>query len=252
MRIAAVVLVASIVAASAGFGQEEPIPPPRRTKAPKVGLFVGYTPGWLWVDVKDVNQFLSGTGAAPLSESGIWMNGGAGAIYILVVPNLRVGGMGMGGSISSSAVDILTGVRRDVDMSVGVGGVTVEYVVTLMPRLDVAFGTMVGWGGIDLTLRTDKGGPSTWSGEKDWFANWPGNTNTNMTRTLTGSFFTLVPAVNIEYAVLGWFALRVGASYVAMMAPSWQVDGKYDLVGVPAGVKGNGFMVNAGLLLGTF
>ena len=247
-----VLCIAAIIGVTATLAQEEPIPPPRRVKAPKVGLFGGYTPAWLNVDVTEVNTFLQGTGAGSLSDGGIFMNGGAGAIYILVVPNLRVGGMGMGGGISSSQLDPATNIRRDVEMSVGLGGVTVEYVVNIVPRLDVAFGTMIGWGGVDLTLRADSGGSNTWTGESTWFRDWPRGPWTNSTRTLSGSYFALVPAVNVEYAVLGWLALRVGASYTAMLFPSWQVDGKYDLLNVPDGVNGNGFMINGGILVGTF
>ena len=46
--------------------------------------------------------------------------------------------------------------------------------------------------------------------------------------------------------------MRVGASYVAMLAPSWSLDGEYDLAGVPGSVKGNGLMLQAGIFVGTF
>jgi hypothetical protein len=37
-----------------------------------------------------------------------------------------------------------------------------------------------------------------------------------------------------------------------MASPSWQVDDKYDLLGVPSKISGKGFMINAGLFVGTF
>jgi hypothetical protein len=61
-----------------------------------------------------------------------------------------------------------------------------------------------------------------------------------------------VPAVNIEYGILGWLGVRLGASYVGMSAPSWTVDDQYDLLGVPSKVSGKGFMVNMGIFIGTF
>ena len=73
-----------------------------------------------------------------------------------------------------------------------------------------------------------------------------------MTRILTGSFYIFIPSVAFEYAITGWLAVRVGASYVAMVAPTWKVDANYDLLGVPSNVNGNGFMANLGLLIGTF
>lgn len=236
--------------------QEEPIPP-RRTKAPKVGLFAGYTPGMLFFDVAPINDFLRGTGAAPFGDEAMFMQGGAGALYILIVPNVRVGFMAMGGSRTSTTVDIATSIRQDVDVNISFGGFTVEYVWTIIPKLDVAVGTMIGWGGMELTLRKQRpGAGATWESEKGVFTSWPGQAGTDgmttLTRDLSGSYFTLVPALNVEYAISGWIGVRLGASYVAMMAPSWSLDGEYDLAGVPSSVKGNGFMLHAGIFIGTF
>jgi len=252
MRLQRMVVVALVLA----FGltsvraQEPPIPP-RRGAAPKVGLFVGFTPSWLKVDVAPVNEFLTGTGAQPLKDNGIFMFGGAGAIYILVVKNFRVGGMGLSGSISSSGVDA-SGLRRDVDFGVGLGGLTFEYVVPIVRRLDLSFGTMVGWGSTTITLRQYAGGNHTWNSEQSLYGSWPPSSTISTERTLSGSFLTFVPGVSVEYAVLGWLAFRLGASYNLMLAPSWRVDGEYDLSGVPSSVKGNGFMINAGAFIGTF
>ena len=62
-------------------------------------------------------------------------------------------------------------------------------------------------------------------GEQDLLSSGLGAPGNNLTRTLSGSFFVYVPSVCFEYAVLNWMALRVGASYVGMAAPSWKVDG---------------------------
>jgi hypothetical protein len=230
--------------------QEEPIPP-KRARAAKVGLFAGFTPGWLSVNVNPINDFLVSGKGAPLKDQGVFMYGGAGSVYILVVPNLRVGGVGMSGSSSSVSIDP-QGVRRDAKLNVGFGGVTVEYVFTLMDRMDLALGTMLGTGGIDITLRHDVGGNDTWDGEGKLWSSWPNGAPTNTSRTLSGSFYVVVPSVSVEYALLGYLAVRIGASYVEMFAPTWKVDENHDLVGVPSDVTGRGFMIHAGILVGTF
>jgi hypothetical protein len=234
------------------LAQEEPIPP-RRTKLAKVGLFGGFTPGVLCADMKPINDYLKGAGAAPVGENGIFMYGGGGAIYIMLLPNVRVGGVGMSGSLSSSAM--AGTVRKDADISVGFGGVTFEYVINLAPRFDVAFGTMIGGGGIDITLRQDVGGNKTWF--QEWSSFGSGNYETagqvnNVEREMSGSFLVLIPSVNFEYALTGWLGVRLGASYVSMSAPSWSLDATHDLVGVPSAISGKGFMINAGLFLGTY
>ncbi len=233
-----------------GSAQEEPIPP-KRSRAVKVGLFGGFTPGWLLVDIKPVNAFLLAAKGAPLKDDGVFMTGGAGAAYIMLLPNVRVGGMGLTGAVKSTSIDG-NSIRRDAEMRVGFGGLTVEYVLPLMERLDLAVGGMLGGGGVDLTLRQSNGGNNTWVGEQDLFGHWTAGTPGNMTRTLSGMYLIWSPTVNIEYALLPWLGMRIGASYVGMAFPSWTVDNNYELLGVPSDVSGRGFMIQAGVFVGTF
>ena len=250
MKRAFVAMLLTVLVLSVSFSQEDPIPP-KRSKAAKIGGLGGFTPSLLFVDVKEINSFLQAGSAAPLKNDGVFLTGGAGAAYIMVVPNLRVGGMGMSGSIKSTSLHG-SGLRRDVELSVGFGGMTFEYVVPVIERLDVAFGAMLGGGGIDLTLRKNFGGQNTWKSEQGWLGD-PGNlSNSTTTQRLNGVFFVFLPSVNFEYAVLSWVGIRLGASYVGMAAPSWKVDDEYELLGVPSNVSGRGFMINAGLFVGTF
>jgi hypothetical protein len=250
MRKLALTLTLAACVCGSAFAQEEPIPP-KRSRMVKVGLFGGFTPGMLFPDIKPVNDFLSAGRGARLKEDGMFLWGGAGAAYIMLVPNLRVGGAGMSGALKSTSVSTI-GIRRDAELRIGYGGVTIEYVVPIVERFDFAVGGLLGAGGIDLILRQSNGGTNTWIGEQNYLASGLGTPANNITRTLSGSFFIYVPSASFEYSFLGWMALRVGASYVGMAAPSWKVDGNYDLIGVPADVSGKGFMINAGVLIGTF
>ena len=261
MRTPALLVAILALGVTLARAQDEPIPP-KRSHMVKVGLFGGFTPGMLFPDVGPINSFLAAGGAAPLKTNGVFMYGGGGAAYIMLVPNLRVGGVGMSGSISSTSLDKATNIRRDAQMKIGYGGLTVEYVLPIWERFDFAFGTMLGTGGMDLTLRKSNGGSNTWGAEQGYLGSFGGGFTPagadlgsppdNMTRILTGSFYIVIPSVAFEYAITGWFAVRLGASYVAMFAPTWRVDSNYDLLGVPSSVKGNGFMANLALLIGTF
>jgi hypothetical protein len=250
MKKSALLVLCICVTVLTGYSQEEPIPP-KRSRAVKIGALGGFTPGWLSVDVQPINDFLAAGKGAPLNDNGVVLFGGAGSAYIMFVPNLRIGGLGMGGSTESTSLDAL-GVRRDAKLHVAFGGVTVEYVIPLIEHMDLAFGAMLGTGGIDITLRQSNGAFSDWLTEQRYLATGLGAPASNVTRKLTGSFFVWVPALNIEYAILGWLGVRLGASYVGMSGPSWQVDDNYELLGVPSKVSGKGFMVNAGIFVGTF
>jgi hypothetical protein len=250
MRKAFLLFIAVSTLAAASLAQEDIIPP-KRSRMAKMGLFGGFTPSYLMPDLGGINTFLTGAKAAPLSTGGLFLWGGAGAAYIMVVPNLRVGGMGVGGSLTSSTPDA-QGIRRDAELRIGWGGVTIEYVIPVVERFDVAVGTLIGHGGLDLTIRKSNGGTESWTNEQTQFGAGLTGTSNTVSRALNGSFWILTPSVNVEYAVLGWMAIRVGASYAAMIGPSWKVDGTYDLLNVPDTINGKGVMINAGLLVGIF
>lgn len=210
MRTAALILTVVALCVTLGLAQDEPIPP-KRSHMAKVGLFGAFTPGMIFPNVKPINDFLVAGGAAPLKNNGVFMLGGAGAAYIMIVPNLRVGGVGMSGSISSTSLDPLTSIRRDVQLKIGYGGLTVEYVIPIFEHLDFAAGTMLGTGGMDLTIRKSNGGSNTWTGEQVYLGGGAstqsgadlGSPPDNVTRVLTGSFYIIIPSVGFEYAVTG-------------------------------------------------
>jgi hypothetical protein len=252
MKRCSIIVVLTLIAFSAVVAQEDQIPPPRRAHPQKVGALGGFTTGWLFLDAKPINSFLTGGKAGSVSEGGVFLMGGAGSAYIMVVRNFRVGGVGMSGSVSSSALDPATGVRRDAQLKAGYGALTFEYVVPLIERLDLIGGLAVGTGGIDIILRKSNGTQSTWNGEQASLGLTDISSTGNITRTLSGKFYVWIPSVNLEYAFLGWLGLRAGVSYVGMSGPSWKVDDNFDLLNVPSGVNGKGWMINLGVLVGTF
>ncbi len=231
--------------------QEEPIPP-KRSQMAKVGAVGGFTTSLLFMDMGPINDFLNGAKMGrPFSNAPIFMDGGAGAAYIMIVKNLRVGGIGMGGSITKSILDPATGIRRDATVKAGYGAVSFEYVVNLAQHLDLVGGLQLGAGGIDLIVRRTDGNPISWTGEQALLGSDNAAPGT-LTRTLSGKFLIWVPSVSLEYAFLGWAGVRIGASYLGMSAPSWSLDGNYDVLNVPSSVSGKGVTVNLALLVGTF
>ena len=252
MKKSLALLIALLITASSVLqAQEEPIPP-KRTRGAKVGALAGFTMGYLFMDTKPINDFLVMSNAAPVSENGVFLIGGAGTAYIMLVKNLRVGGIGMSGSSKSASVDPTTGLRRDTRLTAGYGAITFEYVLPIVERLDLVGGLNLGWGGIDMELTKSSGGSTTWEQEQAAFGSQNLTAPSNITRKLEGNFFIWTPSVSLEYAFLGWLGVRAGVSYLGMSSPAWEVDGNYDLVGVPSNVTGKGWMVNGGIFLGTF
>ncbi|MBI4547473.1 MAG: hypothetical protein HY707_05815 [Ignavibacteriae bacterium] len=232
------------------FAQEqeyEPVPPKRSSQA-KLGGALGFTQHWLFLDVDPLNKVLRNSGAKELDDRGMLLLGGQGYGYILFVQNLRIGGMGVSGTSKSRSLTGFT--RRDVELKVGFGGVTIDYVIPIVPRLDVAIGGLLGGGGLDIKMTRDDGRPKVWNNLwTDYGSQMPVQ---EYSRKLSGSFFIYQPSVNLEFALLRWLGFRAGVSYVGMAGGDWELDEKYELLGVPDEINGKGFMLNGGIFIGTF
>ena len=231
---------------------EEQVPlPPKHSVQAKIGGAGGFTQNLLFLNLDPINEILKQSNAATFGKNPMLLLGGQGYGYIMLVPNLRVGGLGAGGSMVSKSYDPITFIRRDVELSVAFGGVTVEYAVPVVPRLDVAFGVMLGGGSTSIKMTRNINSNKLWN---EIWTDYGLNSQVTdeYTRNLSGSFFIYQPSFNIEYAVLRWVGLRVGVSYNGMAVNDWKLDDKYDLIGVPDKVSGRGFMINGGIFLGTF
>ncbi len=244
---AIVVLITTF--ASAQDQDDEPLPPPRRAGATKIGGAGGFTQSWLFMNVDPINQIMKKENLAEFNRSGVFMVGGQGYGYIMLVPNLRIGGMGMSGSAKSKT--LAGNIVREVELSAGYGGVTVDYTLPVVPRLDVSIGMMLGGGGIDLKFNRSYGLAQQWDKTWDDFG-LGAKPADEYSGKLSGSFFIYQPALNVEYAVLRWVGIRAGVSYVGMSNPTWKRDDKFEVFGVPGDVSGKGWSFNTGIFIGTF
>ncbi len=232
--------------------EDEPLPPPQRSSATKFGGAAGFTQNILFLNLDPINQVLKANNAAPFDGNALFMTGGEGYGYIMFLPNLRIGGMGASGTRTSTSylVSGLETTVRTTELSAGYGGVTIDYVIPVVPRLDIAPGILLGAGGLSLTLTRDDGSPKIWDSVLTQFGGTGGATN--YTAKMSGAFFVYQPTVNIEVALLRWLGLRVGVSYMGLIGSDWKFNDRYDLIGVPDNVNSKGWMINGGIFIGTF
>ena len=92
---------------------------------------IGYVPAWYIPGLDPINSELQVLGMPELSSSGFYSSGGAGFIYIGFIKNLRLGGMGFGGSLSSAQIGGT--INREVVYSLSGGGLSIEYTLPV-PR----------------------------------------------------------------------------------------------------------------------
>ena len=227
---------------------EEPLPPPKPTGSTKIGGAAGFLQDWMFFDFGPINELMRSENLGEFDKKSLYAIGGQGYAYILVIPNLRVGGMGLTGS---TAVKTKSGnVVREVDLHAGYGGVTIDYVYNLLPRLDITGGMLFGGGGLDFKINRSAGTTQSWLPTWDDFSS--GKAADEYSAKLSGTFFVYRPSLNVEYAILRWVGLRIGVSYVGMSNPSWTRDDDFDLYGVPDNITAQGWSVNTGIFVGTF
>lgn len=193
---------------------------------------------WNSPDLGPLNREIENMGINDLDE-GFFTFGGRGFGY--VSRNIRIGGLGAGGNTSVSGlvpehtVENITipELVKEVDFSMGYGGVTLEYTRDLPFDIQLFAGGMLGWGGVSVRISQYEKSLS-WGGIwGDYQQGYTGDSY-DLTVTAINSIFILNPWVGVEYKVLPWMGFygKVGYFYAIAKSGNWKViDSK--LFGAP-------------------
>ena len=211
----------------------------------KFGLAVGVTPTFIMPNIKPLNQFLPSLGLNKLPESGVFGFGGGGYAYILVIDNVRIGGLGFGGSVSEDAS--IGGITNEVKYSTGAGALTIEYTLPFIKKIAVSVGTMIGKGYREIEIYQNNKN-FTWD---EILAEFD-NSTTNISRRLENDFFTITPTLNIDYPLNRFIAFRLGAGYLVSLSDKWTAANVQDVIGIPEDLNQNSFFIQTGIFIGFF
>lgn len=195
-----------------------------------VGGGGGVIPTWHFLNTKDLNQALASKGFPVLDEGGMFLFGGQGYAYIMIIPNLRVGGLGYGGSMEATLYPETRGYvdpYRSSTLSLSAGGVLLEYVIPF-GRFHIALGGMVGGGSYTLTMTQASVLPKSWDG---LFPSSP-NAETDTRHELRSSFLTWQPSLTLEYEVHPFIVLGVTGGYFGGSG-EWELDETFPVSGMP-------------------
>jgi hypothetical protein len=208
----------------------------------------GYLPGWIMPDLNALNDNITGFGAPKLPKNGFFASGGAGFVYVPNVPNLRVGGMGFGGSTKSGIW--AKGYDNEVEYTTGFGGLTVEYTLPFWHTPAISLGAIIGGGSTEIII-------SRHQGTLPWNYIWAEisdslKTTANYSRTLKNSYFAFAPTVNIDIPLYRLVDFRVGAGYTFAVGSKWTLDNNINLDDVPKKLNGGGLFITTGIFLGFF
>jgi|GEM_PF-6021935 len=145
---------------------------------------------YLTLDLSPLDPMTDDRGVDNFDEGMLLVGGFGGFIY----KDFRFGGIGFGNSWETSDRDNLDN-RYSADMSLGGGGIFIEYNNTMSSNMGLAAGTMLGAGSMTLEASGPDLGP-----DKEWDAE--------------ESFFMAYPYVGVWMAPVKWMWIELDAGYL--------------------------------------
>lgn len=213
----------------------------------RFGAAGGFTPTYFSPNINPVNALIKNLGIEQSLGSGVITFGGGGYAYIMLVDNLRIGGLGLSGSTSAKGTS--GGFDKEVIYNYGLGGLTVEYTLPFINKIAVSVGTIIGGGSASIEIYKNRD-------DFDWniiglksFDNFPPN-DENLSRKYTNVFFTITPTLNVDIPLDRFIAFRVGGGYIFSFNNEWNVDNDKTLRNVPSDMKSNSFFIQTGIFFG--
>jgi hypothetical protein len=209
----------------------------------------GFTPGWIFPNFDAINEKLPSLGIEKLPSSGIFATGGTGFISIPFIKNLRIGGMGFGGSVKKTSV--VNRLSREVDYSTSMGGFTAEYTMPFIKNIALSVGFIFGGGSNTIEVYENQV-------QENWDKFWGEDFNIEMPQSgnsykkLTNKHLMIAPTINIDIPIYRFFAFRIGGGYKFALSESWEYNNEQTLNNIPSNLKSNLLFLQAGIFIGFF
>ncbi len=224
------------------------------------GVGGGYVGGWIVPKLDAINVQLQNFGVPALPASGFYTSGGAGFVYLGFIKNFRVGGMGFGGSRTSTAAAIQslpvpTGSKpqyatefSEATYSLGGGVLTIEYTLPFVKNFGISIGAGIGRGSLDIQLNKNLGNMN-W--ENFWNAS-SGYDGYTQSSSLKNSFWIFTPTLNVDIPAYHLLAFRIGTGYQFTFGGNWTYNNNKNILNGPTDINGNSFYIQAGIFVGLF
>jgi hypothetical protein len=223
---------------------------------PYIGVGGGYTLFLPLMNYDPLNAFSRNLGMGDFSGQ-LLMHGGGGWTVIGLIPNLRFGVYGAGGSKKITQGVAISGVDYDrtIRFDAGFTAAHIDYAIPIFRSFSAVPGVMIGSGNNTLkVVQTQRTGATM----DNFFGGFVGGSD-NRQATMTRSFLFLYPAVNLEYALTQFAMIRVGGGYQYSYFGSSSAWTDTEGIEIAEGttilandIKSDGPMLNVGLFLGLF
>ena len=220
----------------------------------------GYVGGWIIPNFSTINSQLKSFGVPDLPTSGFYTSGGSGFIYLGIIPNIRIGGIGFSGSHSSSSIllvkisqatdptPIYVSEKKEAIYSLSGGGLTIDYTIPFIKNFGVSIGATIGRGSLTVQLYKNLG-------NVDWQYFWQqaeNQSSSTFSSTIKNSFWIINPTLSFDFPAYHLICIHVGTGYQLTFGDSWTYDNGNSLSNVPWGIRGNSFFIQTGIYVGLF
>ncbi|MCX7876647.1 MAG: hypothetical protein N2321_10845 [Melioribacteraceae bacterium] len=214
----------------------------------RFGAAGGVSPTFIFTNLDMLNKEIKNFGLPEMSNN-LFTFGGGGYVYLMIVENLRVGGIGFGGSKSVKGSVFLSGnkLNREVDYDFGFGGLTLEYSLPFIKGVAVSVGVIFGGGTQVISIYESKG-------NYNWNNVWPSNSNfaSTVSNEIKNNFFSITPTLNIDLPLTRFVALRIGGGYILNFSDEWKLNNEQSLFNVPKDLTSNNYFIQTGIYFGFF
>jgi len=225
-------------------------------RPPYLGVGGGYLGMLTFMNFDDLNTIGRSFGLDDFSGQ-VFMNGGGGLTAIGLVPNLRVGVFGAGGSLDRTVNVSLGGTAytRTLRFGLGITAAQFDYAIPIFDGFTVFPGVMLGGGTATLELTQTRAENPTFQDLVDNATySDSGVVNFNRSTNLSRSRFYVNPAVNFEYVPIQFLMIRAGVGYGMLtnwFGGEWKDPAGATVSDVPD-INANGLAVQFGLFIGLF
>lgn len=212
----------------------------------KFGAAGGLSPIILFPNYDGINTQVNKLGMSSF-DGPIVAWGGGGYAYVMIIDNLRLGGIGYSGSKSETSK--INSIDNEVFYSIGGGAATIEYTLPFVKNMALSAGLMIGAGSLEIDVYQN-------SGSLNWNSVWDDVQNNLLTNSeevsFSNSFFFLSPTVNLDLPITRFLAVRGGLGYQFTFGSNWEIANGKNINNVPSSINGDGFFIQTGLLIGLF
>lgn len=216
----------------------------------RFGAALGIAPAYVFPNNDAINQQLTKLNIPTLSN-GMFVYGGGGFAYIMIVDNFRLGGIGLTGSQSSSGKLSMEygGHNFELKHNYSFGGLTIEYTLPFINKIAVSIGGIIGLGtqSVEIFLNSEK---------YNWNTIWPLPYHSSIAyqpaikSEIKNNFIAFTPTLNVDFPLSRFIAVRAGGGYVLPIKEKWEVNNGQEIIGMPGDMKANTFFIQTGIYFG--